>query len=77
METFLASFQKHLTERVTANPGGFMYGVDGVPKVVESMRKALKNGSYFTSAEAVKLACKELGIKPTYKAIEEFIANNP
>lgn len=75
-ESNVARFREAYTEKLTAavqkHPGEYAYGVDRVSGVVEKMLTALAKGDAQVGP-AVKAAARKLGVKPTAKAIREFL----
>ncbi len=77
METFMNEYVAQLTRAVNEKPEHYFYPVEDVPLVAAKMRAAILAKSYNKDGYGFKWACKSLGIKWTYTAINEFVANNP
>ena len=75
MYTFLQTYTKCLEASITAHPEKYSYGMDKVPVMVYRFLNAMKDGTYSNDGETFRAACKALGIKSTYKAVNAFIAS--
>lgn len=73
LKTFLVYYEKNLYLSVQRYPEDYDYPISEVPEVFARMAAAIQNGTFNKDSRAIKLTCKQLGIKHTYKAIEEFI----
>lgn len=73
VERFRAAYTEKLTEAVRKYPEEYLYGEDKVPEVVEKMLRSLPSGAALVT-DAVKAAARAVGIKPTVKAIKEFLS---
>lgn len=51
------------------------YSPELAARTANSMREAFLKGSYNKDGRAVRMTCRELGIKHTYKAIAEFFGS--
>ena len=74
MYTFLQAYAKCLESCITAHPENYSYGVDKVPVMVYRFLNAMKDGTYCNDGQAFRDACKVLGIKNTFKAVNAFMA---
>lgn len=72
LERFMEVYRRQLLAAVTQYPGEYAFGPQDVGKVSDRMKAAFIAGSYNTDGRAIKATCKELGIKHTRKAMEEF-----
>ncbi len=70
---FCEIYEKNLRRNVLDNPAEYGYELDKVPQVMHRMKLALRNNTYSKETTTFKDTCKELGIKNTYLAINEFI----
>ena len=73
LNQFMAVYTPALKDAVEQYPAEYMWPVSDVPMVADRMRAAIDRGSYNHSGRAFKATCKALGIKPTRKAITEFL----
>lgn len=73
-EEFIRTYEESLRRRITAEPHRYRYGLDQVPDFIERMRTAILGADSFVIGDAMKDTCKELGIKPTHKAIREYLS---
>lgn len=71
-ERFMVAYSRNLLAAVTQYPGEYVFGEGKVDEVSKKMRAAFVSGSYSHQGRAIKATCKELGIKHTRKAMEEF-----
>ena len=54
------------------HPEQYCYPESFVPDVVARMTLAFAAGTYSQDGPAVRMACRQLGIKPTRRGMEEF-----
>jgi len=75
LATFHAAWERHFRADVAANPARYVNAgdADKLTRFVASMRVALQTGKYGKDSANFKAACKELGIKHTYKAINAYL----
>ena len=73
LERFIERYSNNLRQAVIEHPEEYDFPVEHTPVVVGKMEQAFKRGSYNKDGRAIKATCKELGIKYTYTAINEFI----
>ena len=66
-------YEKNLKKAVETKTNYYNWPVENVPQVAQKMGEAFKLGSYSKDGFAVKWTCKELGLKHTYTAINEFL----
>lgn len=71
---FCEIYEKNLRKNVVERPAEYGYDSSKVPEVMNRMRMALQNNTYSKETTTFKDTCKELGIKHTYMAINEFIS---
>lgn len=57
---------------IHGNTGTIVYQ-DTIATVVERMAEAFRRGSFSKDGRAIRATLKALGIKPTYKAIREYL----
>lgn len=72
-EVFKDEYTVQLTAAVRDYPQEYAYNVNTVPDVVRRMMIAIERGSFNKDSRAIKATCRKLGIKPTYKAIAEYM----
>lgn len=77
LDGFIKVYEKNLRQVVEKNPGEYSWPISEVPAVAERMRKAIIGNSYSHQGKAFVATAKELGIKPTRKAIEEYLSKAP
>lgn len=70
---WIIKYHANLADCVRDYSTDYCYPVEHVPVVVNKMRMAIERGSYSKEGRAFKRTCKQLGIKHTYKAIEEYL----
>jgi hypothetical protein len=73
-ECFLEVYAEKLREALKLHPEQYSWPESELPKVLERMRAAIERGTFNKDGYAFKATCKELKIKHTYKAIQEFIS---
>lgn len=73
--TFMAAYEKNLSLAIINYPSDYVYPITQVPVVVQRMREAFQKGTYNKDGRAIKQTCKDLNIKYTYTAINEYIKN--
>lgn len=69
---FKLLFKEVLTDNYQKNPSYYSFTVDELPKVVERMQNSIDDFRFNKDSYSFKKVCSLLGIKHTYKAIEEF-----
>jgi hypothetical protein len=72
-QCFFEEYSKQLEFSIKEDPENYAYSVNELPQVLERMRAAIERGSFNKDSPTFKRTCKALGIKHTYKAIDEFI----
>jgi hypothetical protein len=76
LDKLMAAVERHL--RKEHAKGGYRWPITSLPKIVGDMRSSLEAGqmrSVSIDGAAWKAALKELKIKPTYKALAEYLAS--
>lgn len=73
LDKFVTEYEKQLTFAIMKYPNEYTYPVADVPVVVSRMRNAFVNKTYNKDGRAIKATCKSLGIKYTYKGINDYI----
>lgn len=73
LETFCAAWEKHFRAQVVAHPEQYAAHPKQYAWLIVRMRTAIARGSYNKDSASFRLACKELGIKHTYKAITSYL----
>lgn len=75
-DLFCQTYKKKLEEAVIKWPQDYpWYPNLSIETVYGRMVTAFKNKSYNKDGHAIKNTCKELNIKHTYKAIQEYLGN--
>lgn len=81
LDAFFAAYEPRLLEDVLARPTLYSYPASEVPAVMARLRNAVERRGTFKATDkntdAVKAVCKQLGVKHTYKAIDEWLASGP
>lgn len=70
---FVEVYEKNLRLALKEKPNEYAWPESDLPKVLERMKTAIKNGSFNKDGYAFKKTCKELGIKHTYTEIKKYI----
>jgi hypothetical protein len=73
-EAFAKAYRENLARAVTERPDDYSYIAGKVDVVADKMLAAIERGSANKDGYAFKQTCKQLGIKHTYKAINEYLA---
>lgn len=74
LKLFCDEYHKQLHIAYTKSPDKFFWAAGTtVHMVVDRMQQALIQGNYSNDGVAFRATCKALNIKPTYKAVEEFL----
>ena len=73
-EKFRAAYLVKLTEQHAKHPEEYFYPAEGIPVVVDKMIASLAKGQA-SNSPAIKAVCRQLGIKSTYTAIKEYLAD--
>ena len=71
---FLEVYTRTLRDAVKKYPERYTWPIENVPTVAEKMTVAMARGTANMDTPAIKNALKELGVKATRKAVEEFFA---
>jgi len=66
-------YAKNLEEARKNHPDEYVWPIEELPAVLERMFKAIEKMSFNKDGTAWKNTFKELGIKPSYKALEDFL----
>lgn len=77
LNIFYCALKESMEENVKKNPEKYPKGYSVDSTVDKICRLILDFGikSVDTKTDSFKIACKKLGIKNTYKAIEDFLKN--
>lgn len=54
-------------------PDEYFWPIEEMPEVIKRMSVAIDKLSFNKNSKAWSMTCKQLGIKHTYKAIEDYI----
>ena len=73
-ECFLEVYAEKLKEARQKYPHDYCWPDSQHDFVLQRMRVAIARGTFNKDSHAFKATCKELKIKHTYKAIQEFIS---
>ena len=73
LDTFISVYAVQLAKAHAQAPDEYLWRIETLPTVVERMKKAIENGSFNHEGNGFKWTCKELGIKHTRKAIQEYL----
>ena len=72
-DKFFREYRTQLEQAVILHPDEYSFPVELCDKVWFRMRDAVLRGSFNKDGYAFKTTCKNLGIKYTYKAINEYL----
>lgn len=72
LDRFRVVYAQKLAEAIACHPEEYYYGPDKIQGVVDKMVSALAEGKANLSS-AIKAAARACGIKPTQKAIHEYL----
>lgn len=72
LDGFMEIYTEELTRAVKNNPSAYNWPVENVPVVAAKMRAAFVRGGYNKDSDAIKAACKRLGLKRTYAELNAF-----
>jgi hypothetical protein len=73
-DKFCSVYRKYLKE--FAEKGEYLWPIDELEDVALRMIAAFSRHSFNKNGKAIKATCKELNIKHTYKAIQEYWWNS-
>lgn len=73
LDLFLSTYRKHLKQTRSEYPTEYAWPESMFEDVYSRMAEALEKGTYNKDGRALKATCKELGVKHTYKAINEYL----
>ena len=76
MDTFMAEYAKHLERAVKEYPEEYKWPLAVLPQQLGEMRAAIGRRAFVKDTRAMRATCRALGIKCTYRAIANFIANH-
>jgi hypothetical protein len=72
-ECFMEIYSEKLKEMRSKYPNEYVWRESELSTVLNKMRSAIESGTFNKDSKTFKATCKELGIKHTYAAINEFI----
>ena len=72
-DKFFTEYYKQLEKAITDYPEEYAFPVSQLQTVFDKMRIAIEKGSANKDSRAIKATCKALGIKHTYKAMQEYL----
>lgn len=72
-QRFIGVYKEELEKSVRACPDDYAWALSDIDTVLERMTRAIERGSFNKDTPAFRRTCKQLGIKHTYKAINDFI----
>lgn len=72
VKKFMATYQANLEAAIKAKPEDYAFPTSLIPTVCQRMEEAFVRGSYNYTGHAIKLTCKDVGIKHTRKSMEEY-----
>lgn len=72
-DKFFSEYYRQLEIALREHPEEYSWPVAELPNIFERMRIAIERGSANKDSRAIKATCKTLGIKHTYKAINEYL----
>jgi hypothetical protein len=71
-QEFAVPYTRHLEACVRRRPDEYCYTLEEVPDVVRRMTLAFTAGTYNADGLAIRATCRELGLKPSRRALERF-----
>jgi hypothetical protein len=74
---FAEAYGRCLVEAVLERPADYGYGPEQVPVVVGNMMKAIRANTHNHGGRGLALTCRELGIRHTRTAIDEYLFHPP
>lgn len=74
LQCFIDVYKEKLIESRQKNPESYSWPESEFETVFGRMVSAIQRGSFNKDSDAFKATCKELKIKHTYKAIQDFIS---
>ena len=74
-ELFLQKYETTLTQNVTTHPDRYRYQAspEKISQVSLKMVEGLRDSESDKNGETTKSVCRQLGIKHTYAAIEQYL----
>lgn len=72
LDKFMGVYADALQKVLAEHPDDYAYGPDKIPDVLARMRDAIAHNNYGPSV-GVQVAQRELGMKPTRKALHEYL----
>jgi len=76
-QCFVDEYKKQLEHAVKTRPDEYAWPMSEFDAVLARIENAIKLGRFNKESSAFKATCKALGIKHTYRAIDEFILTIP
>lgn len=73
INVWMLVYEDKLFQAVRTRPDQYTYPVSEVPAVAARMREAMIRGTFNKDGLAMRWTCAHFGIRPTYKAISEFL----
>lgn len=73
METFFTEYSKQLRLAVETYPTEYPFGLEDLPKVLESVGRSIYCRTYSKDSRVMRATCRSLGIKCTYGAINHYL----
>ena len=74
LQCFLDVYKIELEKNVKAKPDEYSYTMGQLDEVFGRMASAIERGTFSKESHSIRMTCKILKIKHTYKAIKEFIS---
>lgn len=69
---FAQTYRRFLADNYEKHPNEFGWPLAELDAVADRMTAAFKAGTFNKDSRSIRDACRELGIKHTYKAIAEY-----
>lgn len=70
---FCERYEHFMRKNVHDNPQDYHFDIREIDGVLLRMKAAIRKGSFNKDSHSFRAVCKELGIKHTYKAINEYL----
>lgn len=73
LDKFMEVYTRRLAEALMNEPHNYVWPASELPTVLAKMRNAFIRKSFNKDGYAIKMTCRELKIKHTYRDIETFL----
>jgi hypothetical protein len=76
-DKFFQEYARQLERALVEHPEEYQWPASELPNVLQKMCTAIERGTANKDSRAIKGTCKVLGIKHTYTAIRQYLAEVP